>query len=265
VRERARYAAYVDLDPGYTQLWSVQGHDLGLAGHDLHFSVGLNVGSRRCALPDAGVRWRPIRQPVVLDRWPVAGGGFSGYTTVASWRGAFGPLEWAGRTLGPKAHEFRRVAELPRATGLPFAVALDIHPDDAADLDRLGRGGWEIVAPSVVETTAAFARFVRASGAEFSPAQGVYVHTRSGWFSDRTVRYLASGRPALVQDTGFGDALPVGEGLLAFSTPDDAVARARELADGHARHAVAARRIAEQHFAHDKALAPLLDAAGVAP
>ena len=266
LRERVRCAAYVDLDPGYTQVWSAQGHDMGLAGHDLHFSVGLNVGSSRCALPDAGVRWLPVRQPVVLDRWPVAAGGFSGYTTVASWRGAYGPLEWAGRVLGPKAHEFRRVAELPRSTGLPFSVALDIHPADAKDRDALLANGWRLAdpreeAPGPLE----FRRYVERSGAEFSPAQAVYVHTRSGWFSDRTVRYLASGRPALVQDTGFGDVLPVGEGLLAYSTPDDAVALARELAGDHARHAVAARRIAEREFAHDRALAPLLDAAGMGP
>ena len=265
LRSRVRQAVYVDLDPGYTQVWSEQGHDLGLAGHDLHFTVGLNVGTPRCPLPSAGAAWRPIRQPVVLDRWPVADGGFSGFTTVASWRGAYGPLEWAGGTLGVKAHEFRRVAELPRRSGLEFAVALDIHAADAADRARLEAGGWRVLEPDVVATPAGFGDFVRASGAEFSPAQGAYVATRSGWFSDRTVRYLASGRPALVQDTGFGDALPVGEGLLSYATPEDAVARAQELAADHPRHAAAARRIAEEHFAHDRALAPLLEAAGVAP
>jgi hypothetical protein len=265
LRQRVRRAVYVDLDPGYTQVWASQGHDLGLAGHDLHFTVGLNVGSVRCTLPHAGVRWRPIHQPVVLDRWPVATQGFTGFSTVASWRGAYGPLEWGGRTLGTKAHEFRRIAGVPRASGLPFSVALDIHPADAADRALLGAGGWEILAPASVATPESFAGFVRASGAEFSPAQGVYVHTRNGWFSDRTVRYLASGRPALVQDTGFGDVLPVGEGLLAYSSPAQAAARARELAADHARHAAAARSIAERHFAHDVALAPLLEAAGVTP
>jgi hypothetical protein len=265
LRERVRRAVYVDLDPGYTQVWSADGHDLGLAGHDLHFTVGLNVGTARCPLPSGAIAWRPVRQPVVLERWPVAPGDFTGFTTVASWRGAYGPLDWAGRTLGPKAHEFRRVAGVPRASGLPFAAVLDIHPADAADRERLLDGGWDLLDPAEAGTPADFARFVRGSGAEFSPAQGVYVHTRSGWFSDRTVRYLASGRPALVQDTGFGAALPVGEGLLAYATPAEAVTRAQELAADHARHAAAARRIAEEHFAHDRALAPLLEAAEVAP
>jgi hypothetical protein len=106
---------------------------------------------------------------------------------------------------------------------------------------------------------------VRESGAEFSVAQGVYVETESGWFSDRTVRYLASGRPALVQDTGFGRSLPVGEGLLSFRTPREAATRARELVVDYARHCRAARALAESHFAPTAALTPLLEACGVAP
>jgi hypothetical protein len=258
LRDRMRRAAYVDLDPGYTQIWAAEGRDLGLHGHDLHFTVGANVGTARCPLPTGGLAWRPIRQPVVLDRWPVANGGFSRFTTVASWRGAFGPLRFAGRTLGPKAHEFRRLADVPGRTGLPFAAALDIHPADGADRLRLREGGWNLVEPDTVSSPAGFARFVRESGGELSPAQAVYVHTRTGWFSDRTVRYLASGRPALVQDTGFD--LPVGEGLLTFSTPQEAGARAQAIVADYDRHAAAARRIAEEHFAHDVALAPLLEA-----
>ena len=261
VRSRVRKAAYVDLDPGYTQIWSAEGYDLGLSGHDLHFTVGTRIGTPRCPLPTGGLRWRPIRQPVVLDRWPVTNGGFSRFTTVASWRGAFGPVHWRGRTLGPKAHEFRKVADVPAATGLPFSVALDIHPADGADRLVLRRGGWSVIESREVASAAGFARFVRESGAEFSPAQAVYVHTRCGWFSDRTVRYLASGRPALVQDTGFD--IPVGEGLLAYSSAEEAAAGAREIVADYDRHAVAARRLAERFFAHDVALAPLLDAAGV--
>jgi hypothetical protein len=258
LRARVHRAAYVDLDPGYTQIWWAQGHDIGLAGHDLYFTVGVNIGTDRCRLPTGGLPWRPIRQPVVLDRWPIGTGGFSRFTTVASWRGAFGPLHWEGQMLGPKAHEFRRLAALPGQTGLPCAAALDIDPGDAGDRRRLHDGGWELVEPDAVRSPRAFARFVRESGAELSPAQGVYVQTRSGWFSDRTVRYLASGRPAVVQDTGFD--IPVGEGLLAFSTPEEAAACAREVVADYDRHAAAARRIASEWFAHDRALAPLVEA-----
>jgi len=265
--ERLPRRVFVDLDPGYTQIWSAGGGDpAGLAGHELHFTVGLCVGGERCGLPSAGVDWRPIRQPVVLDRWvPMGGGSLDGFTTVASWRGAFGRVSWAGRTYGLKAHEFRRFSELPRLADERFVVALDIHQADAADRQRLCAGGWELVDPVQTATVEGFRHFVRASGAEFSPAQGVYVETGCGWFSDRSVRYLAAGRPVLVQDTGFGQHLPIGEGLLAFSDLDEARAGVRAIAADYSAHRAAARRLAEEWFAPEPALAPVLNATGVAP
>jgi hypothetical protein len=267
--ERLPRRVFVDLDPGYTQIWHASGGDAaGLEGHELHFTVGANVGSARCDLPTGGIRWRAIRQPVVLDRWPKPSETcreFTSFTTVASWRGAYGRPVWEGRSYGLKVHEFRRYASLPESTGLPFAAALDIHPADAHDAERLRAGGWRLLDPALVGDVEGFRTFVRRSGAEFSTAQGVYVETRSGWFSDRTVRYLASGRPALVQDTGFSEHLPVGEGLLAFSTPDEARAGAHAIVADYARHSAAARTIAERCFAPAPALAPLLGAAGVAP
>lgn len=267
--EQVPRRVFVDLDPGYTQIWHASGGDAaGLEGHELHFTVGENVGTSRCDLPTGGIRWRPIRQPVVLDRWKTANEtcrDFSCFTTVASWRGAYGRPVWEGRSYGLKAHEFRRYASLPEATGLQFAAALDIHPGDAHDAERLRAGGWKLLDPALVGDVEGFRRFVHCSGAEFSTAQGMYVETRSGWFSDRTVRYLASGRPALVQDTGFSEHLPVGEGLLAFSTLDEARAGAHAIVADYVRHSTAARTIAERCFAPEPALAPLLGAAGVAP
>jgi hypothetical protein len=268
--ERLPRRVFVDLDPGYTQIWHASGGDAaGLEGHELHFTVGANVGSARCDLPTGGIRWRPVRQPVVLDRWlvpkPDECREFTRFTTVASWRGAYGRPVWEGRAYGLKVHEFRRYASLPESTGLPFAAALDIHPADEHDAERLRAGGWRLLDPALVGDVEGFRTFVRRSGAEFSTAQGVYVETRSGWFSDRTVRYLASGRPALVQDTGFSEQLPVGEGLLAFSTPEEARAGAHAIVADYARHSAAARTIAEHCFAPRPALTPLLDAAGVAP
>lgn len=265
--ERVPDRVYVDLDPGFTQIWHATGGDAaGLAGHELHFTVGANVGTARCPLPTAGVRWRPIRQPVVLDRWPVQhGGDFDGFTTIASWRGAFGRPTWRGRTYGLKVHEFRRFARLPRLAGAPFSIALDIHPADAGDAERLRDGGWTLVDPGVVGDIDGFRGFVQRSAAEFSPAQGVYVETCSGWFSDRTARYLACGRPALVQDTGLAGHLPLGEGLLTFRTLDEARDGARVIAEDYARHRRAARRIAEESLTPRRALAPLLEATGLSP
>jgi hypothetical protein len=261
LRASARVRAFVDLDPGYTQVWHAEGRDVGAASHELHFTVGANVGGARCALPAGGVRWRAIRQPVVLERWPVSDEGFSRFTTVGSWRGAFGPIAYDGRSYGVKAHEFRRIADVPRRAGLPCEVALDIHPADAADAELLRDGGWRLAEPALVAEPRAFARYVAASGGELSAAQGVYVGTRSGWCSDRTVRYLASGRPAVVQETGLGDTLPLGDGLLTFRTADEAVARIRDVAANHVRHRRAARALAEEWFSHERALAPVLEVA----
>jgi hypothetical protein len=213
------------------------------------------------------VSWIPVRQPVVLDLWPAARRvDCDRFTTVASWRGGFGPVAFAGRTFGLKLHEFRRVIDLPRQVEARFELALDIDEADDGDRRSLREAGWEVVdARSVAASPEAFRDYVASSGAEFSTAQGVYVETGSGWFSDRTTRYLASGRPALVQDTGFSRELPVGEGLLCFRTLDEAVAGAASIAGDYDRHARAARDLAEELFDSDVVLADFLERAGVAP
>jgi hypothetical protein len=128
------------------------------------------------------------------------------------------------------------------------------------------RHGWQIVDPvQVAADPDAFHQYVQASGAEFSVAQGIYVDTNSGWFSDRTVRYLASGKPVLVQDTGFTSSLPVGEGLLSFRTLQEAEAGATEIARNYEHHCRAARALAEEYFDSDHVLERLLDDIGVAP
>jgi hypothetical protein len=104
---------------------------------------------------------------------------------------------------------------------------------------------------------------VSGSGAEFSAAQGVYVGTNSGWFSDRSVRYLAAGRPVLVQDTGFAPAIPEGEGVVSFTTFDEARLGAARIAAEYPAHAAAARRIAESLFDSDIVLGRMCDQMGI--
>jgi hypothetical protein len=265
---RLRRKAYVDLDPGFTQFWHASG-DAGprLDGHDLYFTVGENIGTRSCPIPTGGIRWRPTRQPIVLDHWPVCKtGDRSRFTTVATWRGPYGPVQYGGKTFGLKVHEFRKFIELPERVPQTFEIALDIHPAEEKDLNLLKRYGWRLVDPRVAAPDPdAFRRYVQGSGAEFSVAQGVYVETSSGWFSDRTVRYLASGKPALVQDTGFGRNYPVGEGLVAFRTPEEAIAGAGRIGRDYEEHCRAARTLAEEYFDSDKVLGRFVEEAGVAP
>ena len=162
----------------------------------------------------------------------------------------FGRVEHGGRTFGLKAHEFRKFAQLPAITPHRYELALDIDPADEADQEMLEAAGWELVDPQLASADAErFRRYVQGSAAEFSVAQGIYVETDSGWFSDRTTRYLASGKPALVQDTGFSRTLPVGEGLIAFRTLGDAADGAQRIALDYPRHAAAVRALAEAYFA----------------
>jgi hypothetical protein len=268
LRRASHRTAYVDLDPGYTQFWSAHGTPgHRLEGHDVYFTVGANVGVPGCPIPTEDIRWIPTRPPVVLADWPVVDAAEpSRFTTVSSWRGAFGRIVDGDRTYGLKVHEFRRFVELPQRASATFEVALDIHPADGKDLELLKQHGWEVVRPEeAVPGHAEFRRYVQGSGAEFSVAQGIYVQTSSGWFSDRSVRYLASGKPVLLQDTGLGWSLPVGEGLLAFTTLEEAVGGVRELERDHDRHARAARALAEEFFDSDVVLRRMLEDAGVSP
>jgi hypothetical protein len=261
---RLRRKAYVDLDPGFTQLWHAGGEPGAvIGGHDRYFTVGENIGTPACRIPTGGIDWRPVRPPVVLDEWPVAGDGDNGrFTTIATWRGPFGPIEHEGETLGLKVHEFRKVIALPEQVPYRFEIALDIHPADAKDLAALHEHGWTIVDPrETVPDPGSFRRYVQGSGAEFSVAQAIYVRAEVGWFSDRTVRYLASGKPVLVQDTGFARAYPVKEGLVPFLSLEEAAAGARRIGEDYTAHSQAARAIAERYFDSDSVLAGFLEQA----
>jgi hypothetical protein len=260
-----RLRAYVDIDPGFTQFWHAEGNPgARLAGHDMFFTIGENIGTPACPIPTGGIPWRPTRQPVVLDDWPVLPPpppDARRFTTVANWRGPFGPVQFAGRTFGLKVHEFRKFLTLPRLTSLPFEIALGIHPADGKDLDALRAHGWRIEDPSAVAADPLrFRAYVQGSAAEFSVAQGIYVDTNCGWFSDRTVRYLASGRPALVQETGASLHVPSGAGFVTFRTLEEAAAGARAIWGDYERHCRAARVIAETYFDSNLTLGTLLDA-----
>jgi hypothetical protein len=266
LKPRCRKRVFIDLDPGYTQFWHAQRlAEERLRDHHAYFTIGENIGTPACGIPIGDIAWRPIRQPVVLDEWPAATHASPvRFTTVASWRGPYGRVTHNGLQFGLKAHEFRKFATLPTLTGHPFEIALEVDPADRPDVESLQRNAWRIVDPrSVAGDPFMFRRYIQESAAECSVAQGIYVETQTGWFSDRTTRYLASGKPALVQDTGFGRNYPTGHGLVPFRTVEEAARGADLIMRDYEVHSRAARTVAEAFFDSDKVLRGLLQEVGV--
>jgi hypothetical protein len=254
---------YLDIDPGFAQIWEAKGLADSFTGHEDFVTVGSNIGAAGCLVPTGGRRWITTLPPVVLDRWPAAPAG-SAFTSVGSWRGPFGRLEHRGASYGLRVHEFRRFLELPTQVRAPFEVALEIDSEDGRDREALRDGRWTVTDPlQQLASFAAYGRYVRDSMAEISIAKSMYVGTRGGWFSDRSASYLASGKPVIALDTGLRDVLPTGSGLLCFSDFDEAVWAAEEVRANLREHSAAARAIAEEHLDSDVVLAHLLERLGV--
>jgi hypothetical protein len=261
VLDRVPVRAYVDLDPAFVQLWqAAEGVDMGFDAHTHFVTVADTIGRPDSPIPTCGRDWLPTLPPVVLEEWPVATEvERHRATTVGHWR-SYGSITHEGVHYGQKAHSLRALIDLPRRAPDRLELALAIHPDETSDLEALKENGWTLLDPGkVVATPDEYRSFVQGSWAEFGLAKLGYVVSDSGWFSDRSACYLASGRPVLAQDTGFGRRLPTGEGLLPFSDADDVVAGLEQLDADYERHRAAARQIAEDHLESDRVLGSLLE------
>ena len=257
----ARRRVFLDIDPGFGQMW----HALGLRdifqGHDAHVTIAENIGQPSCGIPTCGLDWITTRQPVVLDQWAAVGRPAASrpITSVVSWRGAYGPVTYGGRTYGLRAREFRKFATLPQHCEGDFELALDIHPGDASDVELLRAHRWSLVAPGEVAGDPwRYRQYIGRSAAELMIAKGMYVDTQSGWISDRSICYLASGRPVLAQDTGLANLLPTSEGLVTFTSCEEAIDAARAVRREPGRHQRAARLLAETCFESSLVLGALV-------
>jgi hypothetical protein len=271
--------AYIDSDPGFTQArLALQGQkkfQQRVDAHDVHFSFGELVPAT------ARYNWRATRQPVVLGEWTTERDPGAAYTTVMSWA-SYKPLRHRGRAYGQKDVEFRRFLELPRhVPAARFEIALNVatdHPEweaaweTASESDRVARrqtprerltdAGWQVVDPrTVCADLDAYRSYVHGSRAEWSVAKNGYVTDTTGWFSCRSACYLASGRPVVVQDTGFSRTIPTGAGVLAFSTMEEAADAIRNVEADYARHSRAALEIAREYFDSAAVLSRLVDEA----
>jgi hypothetical protein len=260
LRDNTRCRVFLDIDPGFPQMWAADGLADVISGHDVYLTIGTNLGSEGCAVPTLGRTWRPTLPPVVLDEWPVRRERGRAVTSVVTWRGPFAPVEHDGVRYGLRAHQFRRFAGVASATNWPMELALDIDPEDDADRSMLTGAGWTVVDPRFVAASpSGFRRYVQESTAEFLVAKGMYVQSAGGWVSDRSACYLASGRPVVAQDTGLGAAISVGDGLVVFNDVTEATALLEEVLARYTHHSAAARALAEDHFDSDRVLSELID------
>jgi hypothetical protein len=240
-------------------MWQQLGLHRSFGDHDAYATVGLRVGLEGSSVPTCEVEWVRTPQPVVLDEWPAKPGGRA-YTSVATWRGPFEPIDFEGERYGLRAHQMRAFAELPATTGVEMELALDIDDADAADAERLREGGWRLVPPERAATTTDYRDYVQTSRAEVGIAKDMYVRSRGGWLSDRSLCYLASGKPVIAQATGFEQEVETGAGLLSFANPEEAEAAVAEVEGAYDRHSTAARELAVARFDSDRVLSELLEA-----
>jgi hypothetical protein len=265
----ARRRVFLDTDPGFAQMWCELGLADVFAGHDAYVTIGERIGEHDCTIPTCGLDWITTPQPVVLSQWPVSDyshGGPIRFTSVASWRGAYGPVDFGGHRYGLRVHEFRQFAALPGLTGARLEVALQIDPADDRDLRLLRAAGWVVADPTLVASTPqSYRRYVQRSSAELMVAKGMYVDTRSGWLSERSLCYLASGRPVLAQSTGAESLYPTGRGLVTFETIAEAAAGVAAIRDDYAGHRQAARELAVEHFDSQRVLSRLVERLSAAP
>ncbi len=252
--------AFIDVDPLFTQVKATQGDPSlieTLDRCDHVFTIAQRIGQADCTIPLLKRQWNVTVSPVFLPAWRMATHeAVHPFTTVMQWD-SYDSVQYGGIAYGNKSHEFPRFTTVPRRAQAEFCIAMIGRPPDHLDV-----GGWQIVDGTIVSSTLEdYRNFIQQSLAEFSVAKQGYVISRGGWFSDRSVCYLASGRPVVVQDTGLRDWLPVGRGVLCFQTVGEAVDAVTDIRQQYETHRLHARRIAEDYFSTERVLPTLLQQA----
>lgn len=235
-----------------------------LDSYDFHFTYGENLGADDCRVPLERYDWLTTRPPVCMDWWFSGKGRLqdSSLTTIAKWRHESKDIYWQGETWRwSKDHEFRKFLGVAGRSALPLEIAVSSISE--GDLEELRRKGWRTIPSATVKDPSDYRNYVHASLGEFTVAKEQYVAPRSGWFSDRSVCYLAAGRPVVMQETGFSRYVPVGDGLFAYESEDDAVAAIDRIASDYSRHSRAAAEIAREYFSGEQVVEAMLAKMGL--
>jgi hypothetical protein len=246
-----RRTALVDIDPGLLQFW-ISRRQLTVYRHDCYFTTGETVGTSAALFPDCGLPWIHIRPAVCLDRWPYAyDPQAEAFTTVSSWSADDWIVDGTQAYENTKRKSFLQFAELPHRTPLVLELALFLgtSEDDAKDRRLMERHGWRIRhSREVARTPEMYKSYIQGARGEFSCAKPSCAKFQNAWMSDRTLCYLASGKPVVVQNTGPSSFLPNGEGMFRFSTLGEAADALATINTDYERHCRAARQIAEAYF-----------------
>ena len=249
----------IDTDPPFTQIRNLTDNArLSFCKqHNVFFTYGENFKQEGCLVPDDGLSWQPTRQPVVLNAWPVTNGNeAASFSTAMKWESYHGKT-YNGHYYGMKAESFDQYMPLPRHTKSIMELAVS---DSAAPRERLKENGWHLSYPQKISADPwKYQQYIQQSKAEFSIAKHGYVTARTGWFSERSAGYLASGRPVVVQDTGFSDWLKTDYGIIPFSGIDEALFAIKEVNNNYNKHCKAARELAETYFESAKVLTELIE------
>ena len=249
----------IDTDPVFTQIRNLadpERFDFSKQ-HTAFFTFGENFKQEGCLIPDDGIPWKPTRQPVVLDAWPVVSVKEEApFTTVMKWE-SYPGKNHNGRYYGMKAECFDDYMDLPKKTNSKMELAVS---DSAAPKQRLIEHGWYLSSPQKISSDPwKYQEYIQQSKAEFSIAKHGYVAGRTGWFSERSACYLASGRPVVLQDTGFSDWLKTDFGLIPFNDANEALLAIEEINNNYSKHCDYAREIAENYFSSNKVLTELIE------
>src|SRR5437773_620946 len=247
---RFRRTALVDIDPGLLQFW-ISRRQLAVPSHDFYFTTGETVGRPGGKIPDSGLPWIPIRPPVCLEHWPYLFDSRStAFTTVSNWDSDDWIVDGDEEYENTKRVAFLEFADLPRLTNQPLELALFLRTKrDLAEQRDFERRGWRIRhSREVAATPEMYQAYIQHSRGELSCAKPSYIKLQTAWVSDRTVCYLASGKPVVVQDTGPSSFLPNGEGMFRFRTPRQAAEAFEAINADYERQCRAARDLVEAYF-----------------
>jgi hypothetical protein len=259
---------YVESDPGVEQI-KVDKGEAGtiefLKRHCALFTFGENIGRPEFPVPLHGFTWLPTRQPVVLDFWKTAGAPAPGsmFTSIANLAtGGKKDIAWRGETyIWSKLPEFERFRLAPERVGENFELATNFKEPELAA--RFHAAGWKDVSPDPMSVAYHdYLTYIKQSKGEFTVAKDQYVRLNTGWFSDRTACYLAAGRPAITQETGFTRLYGGSEGLFAFENLEQATDAVKAINSDYARHSRAAEAIAREWFDSDKVIGSMLERIG---